>query len=422
MKFIIITFAIISLLEAITFKHSLYRVESVRKRLMKTGEWPLYLKRKEFYLSNLKTTKQTVKDYEDMEFLANITIGTPPQTFVIVPDTGSSNLWIPDSTCGSSVKQCPSYCEDSVICQFLCDPSCCKSNEKSSRQSNCDQKNKFNSAKSSTYVENGQPFTIQYGSGNAEGFLGTDTVRFVGDYGTLDVPRTTFGQATTISNDFTNSPADGILGLAFKSIAVDGITPPIINAINQNLLDQAIFTVYLQHKGLESTYGTPGGAFTYGAFDSDNCNSQIDYYKLQSATYWQFVINGISIGSTNIRRSFSVISDTGTSLIAGPPAVVERITTIVGATYNQNYGAYLIKCDASFPDVALSINGKNYKILSKYLVDQIGNGMCMFGIFGMNMGGYGPQWILGDPFIMSYCQVYDIGNRRIGFALPKSTN
>ena len=43
---------------------------------------------------------QPANDYDDLEYVSNITVGTPMQQFVIVLDTGSSNLWIPDSTCG----------------------------------------------------------------------------------------------------------------------------------------------------------------------------------------------------------------------------------------------------------------------------------------------------------------------------------
>lgn len=44
-----------------------------------------------------------------------------------------------------------------------------------------------------------------------------------------------------------SQPIDGILGLAFPSLAYDHITPPVFNAINQGLLDQVIklFRAYL---------------------------------------------------------------------------------------------------------------------------------------------------------------------------------
>ncbi|PIO53904.1 hypothetical protein TELCIR_24745, partial [Teladorsagia circumcincta] len=88
------------------------------------------------------------------------------------------------------------------------------------------------------------------GTGAADGFYGEDTVRF-GGVGSdqLAVPNTVFGQATTLSVFFADQPIDGILGLAFKTIAVDGVTPVFINAVDQGLVDQPIFTVFLEHVG-----------------------------------------------------------------------------------------------------------------------------------------------------------------------------
>jgi cathepsin D len=40
-----------------------------------------------------------VNDWEDLEYVGNVTTGTPMQTFQVVLDTGSANYWVPDTTC-----------------------------------------------------------------------------------------------------------------------------------------------------------------------------------------------------------------------------------------------------------------------------------------------------------------------------------
>lgn len=46
-------------------------------------------------------------------------------------------------------------------------------------------------------------------------------------------------------------------------------------------------------------------------------------------------------------------------------------------------------------------------------------GDCLLALFPFDFGGFGPSWILGDPFIRQYCNIYDIGQQRIGFAPSK---
>lgn len=100
------------------------------------GTWKDHLARKELkrlykqqHPKTFATVSQNVNDWEDMEYVGNITIGTPGQPFAIILDTGSSNLWVPDVTCGSGGGDCstdPGCNQQGIVCDLLCDdPNCC---------------------------------------------------------------------------------------------------------------------------------------------------------------------------------------------------------------------------------------------------------------------------------------------------------
>uniref|UniRef100_A0A183UXK9 Aspartic protease 6 n=1 Tax=Toxocara canis TaxID=6265 RepID=A0A183UXK9_TOXCA len=329
--------------------------------------------------------------YNDLEYVANITIGTPSiQQFIIVPDTGSANLWVADSSCQMNVF------------------------------SDCAKKNLFQSSLSSTYKNDSTPWSIKYGDGsNAHGFLGIDSFTLGGKYeNQLRIEGVTFGQATFVKG-FAHDPADGVLGLAFSAISVHGVTPPVVAAIQQNLLDAPVFTVYMKSGGAHE--GVPGGVVTYGSIDRNNCEPVIGYEPLSSASYWQFRMNGLSIANYSISKRWEAISDTGTSFIGGPRRIVDTLADIASANYDDSNDVYFIDCAAKPPPIEIIIGHNIYTITAHNYIIELAPKTCALAFFGADFGGFGPSWILGNPFIREYCQIHDIGNKRIGFAASKAT-
>ncbi|KAK5964716.1 Peptidase A1 domain-containing protein [Trichostrongylus colubriformis] len=78
------------------------------------------------------------------------------------------------------------------------------------------------------------------------------------------------------------------------------------------------------------------------------------------------------------------------------------------------YEVWTVDCNKTV-EFTLTIGGHDYVIESDNLKADAGT-FCFIKMFAMNSAGFGPQWILGDPFIRQFCNIYDVGNKRIGFA------
>jgi len=408
-------------------------IKSNRERLVAQGKWEEHYQKKQAARNAMRANGfDTIGeiDFDDVVYVADITIGTPPQKFTVVMDTGSANLWIPGKECGSGGGACGSRCKG-FLCQYLCDPSCCNNDHDSmfmfknpqANKNACIGKHLFDGAKSSTYKKDGQSFQITYGTGSCSGYIATDKVCL----GDLCV-NNGFGVATSLAPFFADQPLDGILGLGFQQLAVDHIKPPVQSMIDQKLLANPWFTVWMTMTHAENE---TGGLITLGDHDKQHCSEQIDWLPLSSATYYQIALDGVKVGSKDGEEELvlfspadnlgaQAISDTGTSLIAGPARQIAQICEKLGGTLDQTQGVYMVPCDAAqtLPPVIFSTNGKEFAVSAKNYVLQLSEAdkRCFLGFQGFPSSGFGPSWILGDCWIREYCQIYDMGSQRLGLA------
>jgi hypothetical protein len=385
MRCLILVAAAVVVMEAAVIHMPMRSSGSTIRKMIKAGEWQNYLKT---VGQSRASGSDPLIDWYDNFYLSNITLGTPPQQFTIVPDTGSSNLWVIDSTCNTQA---------------------CRGQPTSGWT-----KRRFNRMASSSYVEDGRDFSITYGSGSCRGKLGVDTLGFA----SMMITGQMFGYSTTIADVFGYQPHDGIMGLGWPDLAVDQVVPPVQNLLPQ--LDQPLFVAWLDLRGLVFGDGQ-GGLMTYGALDTVHCAAQVDYVTLSSRTYWQFPIDGYTMADQSNMRSAQVISDTGTSWIGLPTADMNNVVRATNARYDAQNQLYYVPCTASatLPDMVFTIGGKQYPIPAmEYVEDlELGGGNCALTFFAFNGGGFGPAWILGDTFLRQYCNIYHVGNGAIGFAM-----
>ncbi|CUG91785.1 asparate peptidase, putative [Bodo saltans] len=331
-------------------------------------------------------------------YVANVSIGTPAQNFTVVMDTGSSNLWVPDSLC-TDLAVSPS----------------------------CGIQNLYQNTSSSTFY-NSCPclscsLLIPYGSGTVMGTLSTDTVVIGG----VNLPNTSFGRVYAEPGPLSEWGAptfDGILGLAYPIIAMpvfSFLPGPFDEMMSRGIVSQDLFSIFLSSNENDTTSFVDFGEVSHehhtGEFITAPQNSM-----QPELGYWCVSVNAIKVGSTVQPGTSGIIGvvDTGTSLIAGPPAVVNPIIAQINASTDCSNVA-------SLPNISFTIVVDGNKTHDFVLTPQeytyrvsFADGspdQCECGLFAFDAGeGVLPLWILGDPFIRTYFTVFNRGTNMLQFA------
>ncbi|MEQ2237390.1 hypothetical protein ILYODFUR_022634 [Ilyodon furcidens] len=376
---------------AVTTSHGLRRITlkkmpSIRETLQEMGVSAEQVLTELAQMSTADPNNGTVPtpltNYLDTQYFGEISIGSPAQMFNVVFDTGSANLWVPSQRCSPFSTACFTH-------------------------------NRYDSSQSHTHVENGTGFSINYASGTIRGFLSEDVV-VVGGLPVVQV----FAEATSLSAmPFIFAKFDGVLGMGYPNVAIDGITPVFDRIMSQHVLKEEVFSIYYNRDPKHS----PGGELLLGGSDPSYYIGNFNYLETREMGKWEVTMKGVSVGVETMfcAEGCTAVIDTGSSYITGPASSVSRLMKTIGAQLDET--GYKVNCDTvkMLPSVTFQLGGQEYSLTHEdYIIwSQIEGDVCTVTFRGLDVPPpTGPIWILGANFIARYYTEFDRRNNRIGFA------
>jgi cathepsin D len=252
-----------------------------------------------------------------------VEFGTNSKKFILVIDTGSSDTWIPSDRCKSRA---------------------------------CKIHKTYGSKDSSTLVTSQRTFDIRYGSGEIEGTVVTDTMKFAG----FEMKHS-FGVATTVSDDFIYFPIDGIMGLGFNNASQQRV-PTIMDAlVDKGFIEDKLFGIALAR----STDEVNDGVINFGMIDSSLFEGEVKFSPSVSKDgLWEIEVDGVAIDGAPVGfGARTAVIDSGTSLILIPPQDAHKLhSKIPGAQTNGE--TFAVPCDTT-SNIEFTFGGVTYKIPPK---------------------------------------------------------
>lgn len=345
----------------------------------------------------LITRSDTALDVHDftqfgmVSYMASIHVGSPPQAFKVLMDTGSELLWVPSYNCE--------------------DVSCAKHHL-------------YSSASSHTHADRwkGRHWGVSAGfvTGKLSGHPENDRICF-GDTSRQNCIQTDFLAADEESLfPFYDLPFDGILGLGWK--VPSGVPSDC-------------FACKLSEKGLhgfsirlgDADCGAHGGEIVFGRTPPlplpARASGPVQWarvpIKAQDDGHWQVPLARVRVGGIVIDEcanqsdprapGCSIMMDTGTPWILGPQHSITKMRNLIGLNNDcSNRGA--------LPDVQFELIGEKGPIIlelaSADYVEHIEQ-QCSLP-FGNSSGV--ELWLAGQVLLIQYLTMYDLPGRRMGFA------
>jgi len=309
-------------------------------------------------------------NYKQTQYVGEISVGTPPQPFRVIFDTGSGNLWVYGSGSGMFGRR------------------------------------EFDPKKSPTWRDTFKDSTIAYAGGRVDCKVAKDTVTLGPD---VVVPSMFFGQTYSASGGL--GIGDGVMGLGWPSLAFDDTTVLLTRLLDTSIVDKAIFSFYFT-----KDENTKVAELTFGGAKPEHHKGEFSWIPMIShhEPYWTIKLDDLLIDGKSMGfcpGGCKIVMDTGSSFFSGPSG---DVGTILQHTRAQRDCSNI---DA-LPPLTFVMGGRNFEMHPKdYILHHEAAGTCVTAFSGLDVEApRGPLWVLGDVFIRKFYTTFDIRNMKVGFA------
>ncbi|KAA1473193.1 acid protease [Dentipellis sp. KUC8613] len=311
----------------------------------------------------------------DALYFASLTIGTNPNPFRIIADTGSTDFWVYSSTCPTRGN-----------------------------------KNSVNASPA--------PGTRTASFGYENGVtLKAGTIREVVNFGGqfLEMP---FAAATEVSASIANRPEEGVMGFARASGSRMDL-PPVVDLLALSGLIPEHVTGWKLSRGID---GKNDGELVLGGVNPTKFVAQSTVtVKNLHAIDWQAPVEAASIGNVRVINDPRVaILDTGALYISTSFPDAEALHAFIPGAIVTPAGHYILPCDNQAV-LSLSIGGVFWPVDPRDLVDEpVPSGA---GLPGYCYSSIQPdharqprEWLVGSAFLKNVYMILDSTENTIRIA------